>query len=163
MMQTSSASNQARRLGPVLAGVALLLAVAGGAFYGGIRFQSARQQNLRTQFLSARGAAPGSGGAVPFSGSSAFPEGRQAAGEGPGDLQTVTGTVKSIDGPNLLISTALDVTTVLLTDSTAIQQLVTVDPTTLQPGQQVSVLGSRDTSGVVAAVSIQILGEVPPQ
>jgi len=162
-METRSASDRARRLGPILAGVALLLAVAGGAFYGGIRFQSARQQNLRTQFLSERGAAPGNDGAMPFGGSSAFLDGRLAAGEGPGDLETVTGTVKSIEGGYLLISTAVDVTTVLLTDSTAIQQLVAVDPTTLQPGQRVSVLGSRDTSGVVAAASIQILGEVPPQ
>jgi hypothetical protein len=67
--------------------------------------------------------------------------------------------VKSIDGDTVLVSTAQDVTTVRLADSTVVEQMTATDRSALKPGQQVTVRGQRDNTGVVTAVTLQILAE----
>jgi hypothetical protein len=57
------------------------------------------------------------------------------------------------------VSTPQDVTTVKLTQATVVQQMIAADSSALQAGQQISVRGDRDASGVVTATSLQILGE----
>ncbi len=69
----------------------------------------------------------------------------------------MTGQVKSLDGTTLSLSTARDVTTVLLNDSTVVQQSTTAAVSDLQAGQQVLVTGSRDSSGKLTASQILIL------
>jgi hypothetical protein len=75
----------------------------------------------------------------------------------------VFGTVKSLEGETMTVSTPQDVTTVKLTGQTTIEQLVAADRSLLAVGQQITVRGTRDDSGTVTAVSIQILGEAPAQ
>jgi hypothetical protein len=142
----------------------LALLIGGGSFLGGMAFQRAQQASIQARFFAGRGGQPGSdavqgGGGFPGGGLGGFAFG-QASGAG---TQGVFGTVKSLEGDTMTVSTAQDVTTVKLTDQTTIEQLVAADRSLLAVGQQITVRGTRDDSGTVTAVSIQILGEAPAQ
>ena len=69
----------------------------------------------------------------------------------------VAGTIKSINGDTVEISTAQNVTTVTLSPSTTVMQSVAATSADLQVGQTVTVRGQRDSSGNVAASSIQVV------
>jgi len=152
-----------RRLSIVLGAVLVVLLVAGGSFYGGMAFQRTRQANVQEQFFAQRGFAPG--GQFPLSGT---PEGGfgqfgfpNATG-GPGGLgRGANGTVESLDGDTLTLSTPQDITTVLLTDATVIHRVVRGSRSDLKPGDTITVIGERDESGALTAATIQILSEAP--
>ena len=134
----------------VIGSVGLAALVGGGAFFGGMAFERTRAQNAQAAFFAARGGRPaGNDGGFPRNGAG-FPGG---AGGG------VIGTVKSVEGDTLTVSTAQDVTAVVLTETTTISKQVPGDRSDLQPGWQVTVRGERDSKGVVTAVTIQVLGE----
>ena len=143
-----------------LAGGVVALLIAGGAFYGGMAYQQGRQQSAEQAFFAARGGRqgggfPGAGGGVAGGAGFGF-NGGAAAGGG------LFGTIKSINGHTLELSTPEDVSSVKLTDGTSILELAPADASALQPGLRISVRGDRDASGTITAISIQILGEAPP-
>jgi len=143
------------RWGIILGAVAALVIVGAGSFYGGIAFQRSQQASAQARFFAARGGRPGAEG---FAGGGFLGGAFPGAGEGSGS-RGVFGTVKSIDGDTLLVSTAQDVTTVKLADSTVVEQMTPTDRSALKPGQQVTVRGQRDNTGAVTAVTLQILAE----
>jgi hypothetical protein len=67
--------------------------------------------------------------------------------------------VKSIEGDILLLSTAQDVTNVILTDETVINLFVDGELEDLTPQQRVTVIGQRNDAGEIVAEIIQILPE----
>ena len=67
------------------------------------------------------------------------------------------GTVKSLDGNTLTLSTAEDVTTVTLSDATTVRMTVTGDLSDLAEGTRVMVTGETDKDGSLTATQIQIL------
>jgi len=67
--------------------------------------------------------------------------------------------VKSIEGDTLLLSTAQDVTTVILTDETVISLFVNGELEDLTPEQRVTVIEQRNDGGDIVADVIQILPE----
>jgi hypothetical protein len=141
----------------ILGGIVLGVVVAGGSFFGGMAFQRTMQSSARDQFFALR---RGPGGfeipraASPLGGMGVRPQG------GPGgQVPSVFGTVKSVQGNTVLISTPQDVTTVELTDATSVRQLIEVDLEILQPGQWVMVVGEMDNEGIVTAVTIDIANE----
>ncbi|MEW6567457.1 MAG: hypothetical protein AB1449_04690 [Chloroflexota bacterium] len=145
-----------RKPAVIFAAVGVVLVVAGGSFYGGIAFGRTRQANVQAQFLAERGFPQGGefgSGPVPFA-TPAAPG--QAGGRG------ANGTIKSFDGNTVLLSTAQDVTTVLLDSDTIILRQVAGTREDLQPGVRITVLGERDENEAVRATTIQILSEGQP-
>ncbi len=133
-------------IGIILA-VILLVAVGAGGFYGGLAYAAytAQQEaNVRTSFLAGRGGAGGTGTGGTGAGGS-------YAGGG------VAGTIKSISGNTIQVSTAENVTTVTLSGTTTVMKTVTATTADLQVGQQITVRGQRDSSGKVAATSFQVV------
>jgi hypothetical protein len=131
-----------KTIGIILA-VVLLVAVGAGGFYGGLAYAAYTAQqaaNVRASFLAGRGGTAGAGGTG-------------AGGAGGG----VVGTIKSINGNTLQVSTAENVTTVTLSGTTNVMKTVTATTSDLQVGQQITVRGQRDSSGNVAATSIQVV------
>jgi hypothetical protein len=151
-----------RKLAVVLGAVLVVLLVGGGSFYGGMVFEHSRQTNLQAQFFAGRGFSES--GQLPFAGTPpagfGLPGNPNAAGQG-GLGRGASGTVESLEGDTLTLSTAQDQTTVLLTDQTVINRFVAVERGDLQPGAQVTVLGERDDSGRITATTIQILSDAP--
>ena len=139
-----------KRIGLIVGLIVLIVAVGSGAFYGGTVYAATQTSNTRTRFLNTRG-----GGAGGYGG------GGGAGGPGGG----VAGTVKSINGNTLQVSTAQNVTTVTLSTSTTIRKTLTGTTADLQPGVQVTIRGQADASGNVTATSIQIVpaGSLPGQ
>ena len=84
-----------------------------------------------------------------------------AAGGQIGPGRGASGTVESLEGDTLTLSTAQDQVTVLLTDQTVINRFVAGERADLQAGAQVTVLGERDDSGKITATTIQILSDAP--
>ena len=69
----------------------------------------------------------------------------------------MTGTIKSINGDTIQVSTALSVTTVNLAAATTVLQTTPATTADLQVGQQVTVRGQRDAAGTVTATTIQVV------
>lgn len=152
------------RKAAVIFGVVLcVVLVAGGAFYGGMTYERARQTNLQAQFFAERGLPQG--GQMMLGGN--FPEGFSPSGtpgapEGQGFIgRGADGTIESLEGNTLQLSTGQGVTTVLLTDQTTISRFMTGERSDLQPGQRILVAGERDDSGKITATSIEILPAEP--
>src|SRR5512139_386488 len=101
----------------IIVGAILLAAlIAGGSFYGGMAYQTKQADQVRNQFMQARGLTEGD---LPRSGQfpgGNLPQGGQPpSGGGTGFQGRGTfGVVKAIDGDVITISTAQDVTTVNL-------------------------------------------------
>lgn len=134
----------------IIGAVVLALVIAGGSFYGGMAYQNNQQAQTRANFLRSRGITDTGNGA-----NGSFTGGGQAGGRGFGG--GTNGTVKSINGSTLTVSTAQNVTTVNLTDSTVIEKSVAGAASDLQPGERVIVTGQRDSSGVVTASQVLIV------
>jgi len=137
----------------IVVGVIVVAALLSGvSFWGGMTYQSKQVENVRTNFLNARG------GKLPGDGQ--FP----ADGQVPNDFQGqgfrgggTMGEVKSIEGNVLTVSTAQDVTTVNLSDTTQIVKSVEGTTSDLQPGVRVMVTGEQDNDGNITASQITIL------
>lgn len=146
----------------IVIGIVLALGLAAsGGFYGGIRYQTAQAEQSRSDFINARGQLPADGSTFPGgvapdgSMNGAPPAGQFPGGPGGG----TTGIVKTVDGDVLTISTAQDVTTVNLTDTTIVQETVNGTLTDLQPGVRVRILGQADDQGAISASQIVILDD----
>ena len=139
----------------IAGGIVLLLGLCAGSFYGGITYQRSQVQQIQNEFMQARGfpqGTPGAGGVQPGQGGGQ-PRTFIAGGGG------VSGQVKTVEGNTLTLSTAEDVTTVIVSDDTQITLSVSGSLADLQTGQRVMVTGERDASGQVNALRISILGE----
>jgi hypothetical protein len=136
-----------RKLIFIIGIIVALLAVGAGSFYGGTVYATQQATNTRATFFNGRG---GTGTGAP---NGAGPNGAGGGGGGGG----VAGTIKSINGNTIQVSTALSVTTVTLSDSTSLMKSVTAAASDLQVGQQVTVRGQRDSAGNVNATSIQVV------
>lgn len=152
-----------RKLAVVLGAVLVLLLVGGGSFYGGMVFERSRQTNLQAQFFAGRGFSEG--GQIPLGGIPSEGFGQFTGPNEPGGQGVIgrgaNGTIESLEGDTLQLSTGQDVTTVLLTDQTVISRFVTGERSDLQPGERILVVGERDDSGKITATSIQILSDAP--
>ena len=137
-----------RKILPGLVGVLLLL-VAAGAFYGGMRFQGMRSSGTRANFFANRGGADGAN----FGGG--------GGGGGGGGRLSNMGQIKSIEGNVIIVSTQQERLQVTVTDATKYQRLVDGKLDDLQVGANIIVRGESDANGVVNAVSIQLADSVP--
>lgn len=138
-------------VGAIIVGAGL----AGGGFYAGKTYQENQVDNTRARFEAMRG--PIENGQLPGGN---FP----AQGQVPGGVNLgrgggVNGQVKSLNGDELQISTANDVTTVRLSEDTLIQMTATVSVNELAPGVRVMVVGEADADGVIQASQVRILDE----
>ena len=138
-----------RKILPGLVGVLLLLVVAAGAFYGGMRFQGMRSSGTRANFFANRGGADGAN----FGGG--------GGGGGGGGRLSNMGQIKSIEGNVIIVSTQQERLQVTVTDATKYQRLVDGKLDDLQVGANIIVRGESDANGVVNAVSIQLADSVP--
>ncbi len=142
----------------VLVSVVVALGIAAGSFFGGMAYERSRQSNLQARFFGERGIAPGG---FPMATPGAFAEGGGNAPNSPFG-RGASGTIKSLEGDTLLLSTAEDVKTVVLSDDTVILHMVSGERGLLQPGVRILVSGERDESGAIHASSIQVLVEEQP-
>jgi hypothetical protein len=140
----------------VVAAVVLAALIAAGSFWGGMAYQTNRANQIRENFMNSRGMG---GGQFP-NGGQGFPMMNgtpNASRQGFFGGRGTTGQVKSIDGNVLTLSTAQEVVTVNLSNTTEIQKTVSGTVSDLQPGMRVIVSGQRDNSGSITASQIQIL------
>ena len=68
----------------------------------------------------------------------------------------VNGQVKTIDGSTIELSTATAVVKVALDSNTQIQKMGTGSTSDIQPGERITVQGTRNSDGSLTAQSIQI-------
>ena len=142
---------------PSLTLVLAAIVVAGAGFLGGAlvgkHYGSSGSGNLAAEFsrLAARPTTSG-GSAGTGSGSGAGPGG--GGGLFGGGNATV-GTIKLIDGATVYVqATAGDIVQVATSAGTKVTVSSTVPVKDLQPGETVIVLGSKNSSGAIAATSI---------
>jgi hypothetical protein len=144
----------------IIAGAVVLAALlSAGSFFGGRAYERSQANQVRANFLSSRGLGQnGTGnGAQGFNGGQNGTGGQRQGFFGGGG---VTGQVKSIEGNVLTLSTAQDVTTVNLSDTTRIEKSVAGTTSDLQPGLRVLVAGQRDSKGNLSAEQITILPNI---
>lgn len=139
-----------KRIVVVLVVVVLLLASAGGGFLYGKSVGAAQASQARQQFARARF---GQDGQVPAVGRTPQPGTQAGARTGGGTV----GTVESIEGDTLVISTQQGSVRVKTTDTTLIQKLMPVSVSDLAAGEQVVINGSRNDDGSITARTIQSL------
>jgi hypothetical protein len=141
----------------IVGSIVVALLLMGASFYGGTLYQRNSESSARNRFLASRGIDPnqfnqnnpnGSGGN--FQGGTG--NGRQGFAFGGG----AQGQVKTIDGNTITISTAQNVTTVTLSDSTVFMKSVTGTVADLKVGDRVLVQGQRDSSGNITASEIML-------
>lgn len=148
----------------IIVSVILLVVLVGvGGFFGGMAYKTNQQNQVQARFFEQRGGPP-QGGQFQFDGQ--FPEGTPFPGDLSGTFNQAgggfqgrgtMGQVKGIDGNILTLSTAQDVTTVNLSDTTTIQKSVEGSTNDLQPGVRVIVVGERDDQGNMNAIQITIV------
>jgi hypothetical protein len=145
----------------MITGIILVAAViATGSFWGGMTYQTNKADQARLNFENARGLA--NGGQVPSDGAgfpgSGAPNGQVRGVPGGGGT---AGQVKTIDENVMTISTAQDVITVNLSESTRIEKTVAGTNADLQPGTRIMVIGQKDADGNITASQITILTSTP--
>jgi len=134
----------------VLVVVVVAIVAAGAGFFYGTSVGEARANDVVQRLMQGRNL-PGQGG---FTGMSGQP------GQGnPGQFmrQGTTGTVKSISGNTIEVSASDRVVTVVVGDQTVIQKQVSGSLGDIQVGTRVVVTGEPDSSGKIAARTIQVL------
>ena len=145
---------------------ALIVVLAAGAT-GAAAYNAGKQAGVteglaaRNSFFQARGGGAGFQGAQGAAAGGAAAQGnsaRSAQGGATAAGNFVAGQVKSINGNDLEISTATDVTKVKLTDKTQIQKTASGRPSDITTGERVVVQGAKGTDGVIEANSIQLGG-----
>ncbi len=133
----------------IILGVVLLVAVAGGSFYGGTLYGRSQAQ---TNFLARRtGGAPGAG--------ALFGDPNQAgnARRGNGQAGFLFGQIEEIrDGVLIVTDSNGKQTQVQVTDTTLIEKNASVKVTDLQKGETVVVSGSPGSDGSITARSVQV-------
>lgn len=119
-------------------------------------YQTNQADQIRTNFFNARGGTLEGG----------FTQGMQPPGGAPGQgffggLGT-SGEVKTINGNVITVSTAQDVITVNLSDSTRIEKMESGAIADLQPGTQVMIVGQSDSNGNITADQVTIITGIVP-
>lgn len=145
-----------KRLGPITISL-IVLAMAAGAFYGGVQVE---KHNV-TASSSGTGAAAAAAFARLRAGAGAATTGRggAAATTGGGGFSGASGTITVVDGNNIYV-TAADGSIVKVITSPASQYSVTSSGTiaSLHPGDNVTVVGPSDGNGNVTATSVTDTG-----
>ena len=152
----------------IVGAVVVALLIAGGSFYGGMAYQNRQIAQTRANFFRQRG----QGGAGQFpndsqpgGGFGVFGYGNRGAngqgGTGGFARGGTVGQVKSLNGNTLQVSTAQNVTTVNLSNTTRIEKYQAAQTSELQPGVQVLVTGERDANGNINATQILIMNSNP--
>lgn len=137
--------------------IILVGAVAAGSFWAGMTYQSNQADQTRQRFMDERGIVQGE----PPAGE--LPVGRQfPIGVGGFNGGGVMGAIKTIDGDTMTISTAEDVTTVHLAESTSVQVTETKGIEELQVGERVMVNGETDENGEIIARLVTVLDDSTP-
>ncbi len=133
--------------------LAALVVVAGvGGYFLGSNAGRASANAARSRFLAERmGGQGGNGGS-----------GRLATGMFPGGGGTM-GTVKSIEGNTIIVTTRDGEVKVQVRDNTAVRKMADGTLQDVQPGLRITVAGQADTAGVVTADSIQLMPANPSQ
>ena len=129
-----------KTIGIIIGVIVLCAAVGAGAFYGGTIYERNQVTAVRNSFFNGRGGNGGGG-----------------AGGGGGFGGGVFGTVKSVNGNTLQVSTAQNVTTVTLGAATTFMKTITATVSDVTVGTTITVRGQRDAAGNVTADSIQVL------
>ena len=134
--------------------VAIVVVVAAVAAFGGYTMGknagTAEGLAARNAFLAARGVGGGGG-----NGGGGF-GGGAGGGRNFDPNNFAAGQVKSISGNTVQLSTATDVLTVKLTDQTQIQKQASGVVSDIQPGERLTVQGTRNSDGTFTAQSVQI-------
>jgi hypothetical protein len=134
----------------------LVLAIAGGSFWGGMRYGRSQATQAGPQFFR-----EGFGDrAGQFPGGQA-PEAILTRQAGRGNVtqlgEGVMGTIQAIEGTVLVINTGEGTIRVETTDTTLIQKVMAVGVEELEVDEQVVVLGRQNDDGSMTARSIQPL------
>lgn len=139
----------------LLAGLAVLVVVAGvGGYLLGKRAGLQTAVSVRNRFMAERGLQGGWGAQVGTQGG--VPMGAMSGRGG------VSGTVKSVEGQTVIVTTQNGETKVQLAQDTMVQKMTGGTIQDIQPGQRVMVIGQADSSGVVTARSVQVLPGATP-
>jgi len=143
----------------ILLAVVALLAVGGGSFYAGLKYEENRLMNNPTALIQtmARGVQGGrfQRGDLP-QGDQVPPDGAATQfGVGRANMGGTVGTVESVDGNTVILKTDSGTLTVLTTDTTLIEKTVSVDASGLEAGEQVIVSGTDNGDGTLTARSIR--------
>lgn len=140
--------------------IVVVLAVGAGAFYGGMVYGKSQATPATPEELIAqlreRGGLPGGG---QFAGR----QGQNATGAVTGGLGGTAGTIESIDGNTLIISTNDGPVKVLASDTTLIEMTKPASVSELALGSSVIVAGSRNDDGSITARSIQPMRQIQRQ
>ncbi len=137
----------------IIVTIVVLLAVAGGSFYGGTLYGKSQ---LQASFAAARGR----GGAFP-GGAGSIVVGELPSGAGQGEGQTLGGAlfgqIKEIgDGAMVISDNNGKQIQVKVTDTTLIEKQASVSLADLAAGETVLISGSTAADGTVTARSVQV-------
>lgn len=146
----------------IVVGILAVMALVGGAFWGGMNMGKAQAQDQQNSFFASRGFDPnnlpgganggagGTGGAGGF-----FGAGGQGAGGARGQ-RGATGTIEKIDGNTITLTTLQgDTVTVNIADSTPILKTNAGSSSDLKVGTHILAIGERSGNNV-SATGIQI-------
>ncbi len=141
--------------------VVAIVAVGAGAFYGGMRYgQQSALSDLRSSFQPGSAAVQFGDGGQNRLGQNGQPgqfAQRGATGANGFTGSGVFGTIESIDGDTMVISTGDgQKTTVKTTDTTLIEKNASVSISELAQGETVVVSGSKNDDGSLTARSVQV-------
>ena len=139
----------------ILGAMMLVTLVAAGSFWGGMAYQTRQANQARAEFMSARGL--GNAGQLPL-------DSQLAPGmQNPNFLggRGTMGQVKAINGKTITLSTAQDVTTVLLTEATQIEKTVAGTAADVQPGMRGTGAGGSGSQGDLTATPTQTRDDNP--
>lgn len=130
---------------------ALVILAAGGGFLYGRSVGAALPSRAAPQFVRER---PGGvGSALP----GAFQAGQTGQEGGLGLRGAFVGAVEAIEGDTLVVNTQEGILRVRITETTLIEKYMSVTAAELEPGEQLTISGSRNEDGSVTARSIQTL------
>jgi len=139
----------------IVLGSIVVLALIGGAFYGGTLYGKQQAQTAFSERRTFGGAGSGAFPAADLNGTPQ-PEMRGAFFQGGGG-GGVFGQIEEINGDTMVIAGGNgQKTTVKVTDTTLIEKYASVTVTDLQPGETVIVSGSSNTDGSITARSVQV-------
>jgi hypothetical protein len=135
----------------IVIAVIVAAGVGVGGFFAGKAYEKSQANTVRNDFMRSRGIQDFNPNDLP---AGANVQNGQARAFGGGAF----GTVKSIDGNTLILTTAQNTEVkVTLSDTTQIEKTISGATSDLTAGLQVSVNGQRDASGNITAVQVTIL------
>jgi hypothetical protein len=138
-------------IGVVVAAVVVAAVVGFGSYTLGVKAGQTQALAARQRFLADRGV--GGNGQAGLGG--------QAGGGQFNPNNFATGQVKQVDGNTIQVSTATAVVTVKISDQTQIQKMGPGSVSDIQPGERLTIQGTKGADGVFSAERIQIGGGRP--